>query len=295
MTMDVVAALLQRARSRQVDGRAVPRVVPRRRAAGWWYAWAACLLGPAAAAQAQDADELAKQLSNPVASLISVPMQLNYDDWESGGSRTWINVQPVAPVSIGEHWNMISRTILPIVYQEDLFPGAGSQFGTGDITQSLFFSPKEATAGGWIWGVGPALLLPTGSDDLLGTGKWAAGPTAVVLRQTEGGWTYGALANHLWSFAGDSDRNDVSSTFLQPFLSKGLGQGRTLTFNFESSYDWEGEQWTVPFNLGYSKVSRIGGQLVSWSGGVRYYFDAPDGGPEWGLRFVFTLLYPKKG
>jgi hypothetical protein len=265
-----------------------PSATGRRRMAG-----VLALLSFSSAVSAQDADELAKQLSNPVASLISVPMQLNYDDWDSGGSRTYLNLQPVVPISIGEDWNLISRTIVPLVYQEDLFPGAGSQFGTGDITQSLFFSPKKPTAGGWIWGVGPARMLPTATDDQLGTGQRGAGPTAVVLRQTEGGLTYGALVNHIWSFAGDGDRDDVNSTFLQPFLSKGLGQGRTLTFNFESSYNWEGEQWTVPFNVSYSKVSKIGSQLVSYSGGARYYFDAPDGGPDWGLRFVFTLLYPK--
>lgn len=248
---------------------------------------------PGVAAQPQSADELARQLSNPVASLVSVPMQLNHDEWESGGNRTYLNVQPVVPVSLNEDWNLISRTIVPLVYQDDIVPGAGSQFGTGDITQSLFFSPKEPGAGGWIWGIGPALLLPTASDDLLGAGKWGAGPTAVALKQTEGGWTYGALANHLWSFAGDGDRNDLSATFLQPFVSKGLGQGRTFTVNLESSYDWKGEQWTVPVNLGYSKVTKIGSQLVSYQGGVRYYADAPDGGPDWGVRFVFTLLYPK--
>mgnify|MGYP003582831130 CR=1 FL=1 len=246
------------------------------------------------AALAADADELAKQLSNPVANLISVPLQFNYDDLDSGGSRSWVNVQPVAPISIGEHWNMISRTILPITYQEDVFPGAGSQFGSGDITQSFFFSPKQPTASGWVIGVGPALLLPTASDDLLGTGKWGAGPTAVVLRQTAGGWTYGALANHIWSFAGDGDRDDVSNTFLQPFLAKALGQGRTISLNAESSYNWKAEQWTVPFNLGYSKVSKIGSQMVSYQGGVRWYAESPDGGPDWGLRFTFTLLYPKK-
>jgi hypothetical protein len=96
-----------------------------------------------------------------------------------------------------------------------------------------------------------------------------------------------------WSFAGDDARADISSTFLQPFLAKGLGQGRTLTVNFESSYDWKGTRWTAPFNLGYSKVTKIGNQLISYQGGVRYYVEAPDGGPEWGLRFTLTLLYPK--
>jgi len=274
-----------------------PRVLGNRclqRTCAWLLSALALAGAPLAAFAADDADELAKQLSNPVASLISVPLQFNYDDLDSGGSRTWLNVQPVVPISIGENWNMISRTILPITYQDDIFPGAGSQFGTGDITQSLFFSPKQPTAGGWIIGVGPALLVPTASDDLLGTGKWGIGPTAVVLKQTSAGWTYGALVNHLWSFAGDSDRSDVSSTFLQPFLTKGLGQGRTFSLNFESSYNWKAEQWSVPLNVGYSKVSRIGSQMVSYQGGVRYYFESPDGGPDWGLRFSFTLLFPEK-
>ncbi|MBO9528198.1 MAG: hypothetical protein J7517_19120, partial [Sphingobium yanoikuyae] len=163
----------------------------------WW--WLPGLLATPLAGLAADADELARQLSNPVASLISVPLQFNHDELDGDGSRSWVNVQPVVPVSIGANWNMISRTILPITYQEDIFPGAGSQFGSGDITQSFFFSPKQPSAGGWIVGVGPALLVPTASDDLLGTGKWGAGPTAVVLRQTEAGWTYGALLNHIWS------------------------------------------------------------------------------------------------
>lgn len=246
---------------------------------------------------AQSADELAKQLSNPIASLTSVPLQFNYDDGIGpldDGDRFSLNVQPVVPMSIGEDWNLISRTIVPIVYQDNVFPGAGSQFGLGDTLQSLFFSPKALTASGWTWGVGPALLLPTATDDLLGGEKWGAGPTAVALRQSSTGWTYGALANHLWSFAGHDDRADVNATYIEPFVAKSLGQGRSVSVSLGSTYDWEGSQWTVPINIGYSKVSRIGSQMVSYQGGVRYYIEGPDNAADWGVRFTLTLLYPRK-
>ncbi len=248
-------------------------------------------------ARAQDSDALAKQLSNPIASLTSVPMQLNYDDGfgpSDDGYKLTLNVQPVIPVSLNEDWNLISRTILPIASQHDIFPGSGSQFGLGDTVQSLFFSPKALTASGWTWGVGPVFLVPTATDELLGGEKWGAGPTGVALKQTASGWTYGALFNHIWSFAGDGNRSDISATFLQPFIAKGLGKGRTVNVALESTYDWEAGQWTVPLNVGYSKVSRIGKQLVSYQGGIRYYLEASDTAPEWGLRFTFTLLYPRK-
>lgn len=260
-----------------------------------WMTFATCVATLARAQESggANADELAKQLSNPVAALISVPFQLNYDTgYDHGGEQWKLNVQPVVPISIGQDLNMISRTILPVVDQHDVV-NADSQSGIGDIVQSLFFSPKKPTASGWVIGVGPVFLLPTASDELLGTEKWGIGPTAVLLKQTETGWTYGALVNHLWSVAGDEDRADVSATFLQPFLAKSLGKGRTISVNFEATYDWVGEQWTVPFNVSYSKVTKLGGQMISFAGGARAYLDAPDGGPEWGLRFVVTLLYPK--
>ena len=250
---------------------------------------------PQAFAQESAAD-LAKKLSNPVAALISVPLQLNYDDKigaNEGGKRWLLNVQPVIPITLNEDWNIISRTILPVVSQADIFPGAGSQSGIGDIVQSVFLSPKAPSANGLIWGAGPVFLLPTGTDDLLTAKKWGAGPTAAVLKQ-QNGWTYGALANHIWSFAGDSARPDISTTFLQPFLSYTTPAAWTYAVNTESTYDWKNNQWSVPLNLFVSKVTKVGSQLMSVGGGVRYWAASPDSGAHgWGFRLVVTLLFPK--
>lgn len=257
-------------------------------------ALAALTAKPAGAAE--DAAELAKKLSNPVAALISVPFQLNYDQDigpAEDGERWLLNVQPVIPVSLNDDWNVISRTILPLVHQDDLAPGAGSQTGLGDIVQSVFFSPKAPTESGWIWGAGPVLLLPTATDDLLGADQWGIGPTAVVLKQANG-WTYGALANHLWSVAGDDDRGDINATFVQPFLSFTTPTAWTYALNTEATYDWEGDELSLPVNATVSKVTRIGTQLVSIGGGLRYWADSPPNGPEGlGARFFVTLLFPK--
>jgi hypothetical protein len=259
---------------------------------------AACVapaLVDAQQAGADDAAELAKKLSNPVASLISVPLQANYDEKigpAREGDRFTLNIQPVIPIELNKDWNVISRTILPITNQHDIFPGSGHQSGIGDIVQSLFFSPKAPTASGWIWGAGPVFLLPSGGDDLLSGRKWGAGPTAVALKQ-ESGWTYGALFNHIWSFAGDSDRPNVNATFLQPFLSYTTKDAWTYGLNTESTYDWNAKQWTVPLNASVGKLVRFGKQPVSFTLNARYWADGPDSAPHgWGLRFVVTLLFP---
>jgi hypothetical protein len=267
----------------------------------WSIAVLLCASGPMLQASAEEASgtseaSLAMKLSNPVAALISVPLQLNYDQDigpADDGDRWLLNVQPVVPFDLNDDWNLISRTILPVVRQSDIFPGAGTQTGTGDVVQSVFFSPKAPTASGWIWGAGPVLLLPTGSNDLLTTDKWGAGPTAVVLKQSNG-WTRGVLANHLWSFAGEDARADVNATFLQPFLTYTTPTQWTFALNTESTYDWENEQWSVPVNASASRLVRVGTQLVSFGGGVRYWLDSPDSGAEGlGLRLTMTLLFPR--
>ncbi len=250
---------------------------------------------PAESSSAQDAKALAEKLSNPIASLISVPLQFNFDGDigpSDRGDRATLNVQPVIPFELNEDWNVISRTIFPLISQDDVVPGT-DQSGMGDIVQSLFFSPKAPTAGGWIWGAGPVFLLPTASDDLLGSEKWGVGPTAVFLKQ-ESGWTYGALINHIWSVAGEEERADVNATFLQPFVSRTTTEAWTYALNTETTYDWESEEWSIPANLIVSKLIRLGSQHISIGAGLRYWVDSAPNGPEGvGFRFIITPLFPK--
>lgn len=240
---------------------------------------------------AQEAD-LAKKLSNPVADLISLPIQSNLDFGMGPGDGTeWAtNIQPVIPFGISEDWNVISRTILPVIDVDGTLPGGvGDAFGLGDVVQSFFFSPKQSDP---IWGIGPVFLIPTATDSLLGGEKWGIGPTAVVLKQ-QGPWTYGALANHLWDFAGDDDRSAVNATYLQPFVAYNTPTATTFSANLESTYDWQHDQWAVPANLMISQLVKLGGQPVQFFAGVRYYVERPSQGPDWGLRFGMTFLFPK--
>lgn len=246
-----------------------------------------------AGAQA-DAQELAKKLSNPISSMISVPFQENLDFGigPEDGMRSTLNFQPVIPVALGKDWNVIIRTIVPIIYQNDVTAAGESEFGLGGTTQSFFFSPTKPGPGGIIWGAGPAFLYRTETDRTLGAGKWGAGPTVVALKQM-GHDTVGLLANHIWSITGDDSRPDVSSTFLQPFFAHTTASATTFTVNLESTYDWVGEEWTVPANFQITQLLKMGNQPVSVGGGFKYYAARPEGGPDWGVRLIFTLLFPQ--
>ncbi|MEE4313400.1 MAG: hypothetical protein V2J11_02840 [Desulfofustis sp.] len=249
-----------------------------------------------AASDAEQQAELAKKLANPVAALISVPFQYNYDEHYGAadeGSVHRLNIQPVIPASLSDNWNLITRAILPLVDQNDIPSPDQGKSGVGDITASLFLSPKAPTENGWIWGVGPVALLPTASDEMLGAEKWGLGPTAVGLKQV-GPWTMGALVNHIWSVAGEDDRADINSTFLQPFLFYITSTKTTLGVSVESTYDWENEAWSVPINVTVSQLLKIGPQIVQIGVGARYWAESPDNGPEdWGARASITFLFPK--
>ena len=240
------------------------------------------------------ASELAVKLSNPVANLISVPFQNNVD-YGIGtyhGAKYTLNFQPVIPIELSPKLNLITRYIIPIVDQQDITAEGERQFGLSDATVSAFFSPV-GSKNGWIWGAGPAILVPIGTNDLLSTRKWGAGPTALILRQANG-LTYGFLANQLWSVAGDETRSDVNQLFLQPFFAYNWKSGAGLSINSEMTFDWEHNTTAAFLNPIITGVTRLGKQAVSLGVGPRIPLTAPDATkPDFGLRAVITFVFPQ--
>lgn len=240
-----------------------------------------------------DAAELAKKLANPIASLISVPFQNNtdYGIGEMKGTRNTLNIQPVIPISITKDWNMITRVVLPVITQYNITAPGEKQSGLGDAVMSAFFSPKNSEK--LTWGVGPALLLPIGTNDFLTTKKFGMGPTAVALKQANG-WTVGGLINQIWSVAGNADRPDVSQMFVQPFVVYNWKTGAGLGANLEWTQNWKASTATVWLNPTISAVTSLGKQKTQFVVGPRLNLAAPDGGKaDWGWRAVVIFLFPK--
>jgi hypothetical protein len=256
---------------------------------------------PPAAAQgafppaAPSASELAKQTQNPVASLISVPFQGN---WDFGlGSRdatgTLLNVQPVMPFSLNESTNLILRIIMPVASQPapDGNPDGERINGLGDVLMTPFFSPQKT--GSIIWGVGPVLSLPVATDPSLGSEKFGLGPSFVVLVQP-GKFTIGTLFNQIWSVAGAKDRSDVNTMYWQPFLNYNLRNGLAVGVSSEISTNWKADQKvTAPLLFQVSKVALLGHRPVSFTWAAGPMVASPDGGAEWRFRFQLALLYPR--
>jgi len=245
--------------------------------------------------EGNNTQDLAKAAQNPVADMISLPLQNNTNFGVGPGddAQNVLNIQPVIPLALNKNWNLITRTIAPIIYQPEPVQGYGSKFGLGDINTSLFLSP--AKPGKIIWGMGPAFSFPTATDEVLGADKWSAGPTAVAL-MIQGPWVVGALSNNLWSFAGEDDREDVNQFLLQYFINYNLPQGWYISSAPIITANWKsdsGNQWTVPFGGGFGKIFRIGKQPVNAQMQAFYNVEKPANGPDWTLRLQLQFLFPK--
>ena len=241
-------------------------------------------------------DELRSASQNPMADLISFPIQnnTNFDYGPLEKTQNIVNIQPVIPVNLNEDWTLITRTILPIIHQPEFYSGQGSKDGLGDLNLSLFIGPAEQ--GNMIWGAGPILSFPTATNERLGSEKWCAGPAAVVLTMQDP-WVFGVLAQNLWSYAGDSDRSDVNQALIQYFVNYNLPDGWYLSSAPIITANWEADsnnRWTVPFGVGVGKLLWLGKLPLNVSAGAYYNVEKPDNiGPRWTMRLQVQTLLPK--
>jgi len=240
-------------------------------------------------------EELAKAAQNPVANLVSVPFQenINFNVGPQGGVQSILNIQPVIPFELSADWNLITRTIMPVVSQPPFAPGQDTQFGLGDAQLSLFLSPAKKTEG-FIWGVGMITQTPTHTDSRLGSPIWGLGPSIVGLR-IDGPWVYGALINNVWSLGG-SGSNAYNNFLLQPFINYNFGKtGTYLTSSPIATANWKTGQWVVPLGGGIGQIFRMFGKLPVNAQLSSYYNVAhpEDLGPEWQIRFQVQFLFPK--
>jgi hypothetical protein len=262
-------------------------------------ACATLALALATAARAElSPEELAKLAQNPVGNLVSVPFQnnTNFNTGPLNGTQNILNIQPVVPFELNKDWNLITRTILPLVWQPAFYPGQGSRFGLGDLQLSGFASPSRPGADGLIWGAGAIVQMPTDTNEL-GNKNWGMGPTAVVLHLKHGDpWVYGALVNNVWSLSGGQRGGAYSNFLLQPFLNYNFPGGTYVSSAPIVTADWKAEssqRWTVPLGLGVGHIFHLGRLPVNTQLGGYYNVVHPDNGPNWQLRFQVQLMFPK--
>jgi len=244
---------------------------------------------------ADDAAAIAKKLANPIGALISVPFQNNMDIsiGDYNGSRNTLNFQPIVPFSISAKYSLITRYIVPVIAQYDISGEGTQEVGLSDALVSGWFS-NAVVKNGFVWGVGAAFLVPTATDDFLGTKKFGVGPTVIVLQQKKG-WTYGLLMNQIWSVAGDAERDDVNQMYLQPFLTHNWKSGAGLTVNSETTLNWEAGTTNAFINIMAGGLTKFGNQLVQLQVGPRIHVVAPEGGMSaFGVRAAVIFVFPKK-
>jgi hypothetical protein len=247
------------------------------------------------AAEANESAEIAQKLTNPLAAMISIPIQ-NWFDFNLGprkdGFRYTTEAQPVYPVQISKDWNLLSRTTIPVVYQQNVV-GRTTQTGLSDSMESLFLSPVHPPS--IIWGVSPIFLLPTGTNGLLSTRKFGIGPTAVVLKH-KGHTNAGLLASHVWSVAGSDSHPDVSETYAQPFVAYTTTKAWTFAATSYDTYNWTAGRWTAIVNpIRVSRLVKLGRQRLSVGGALRCTVTSPQYQPKGcGLEFTVTPVYPAK-
>ncbi|HML91224.1 neuromedin U [Methyloceanibacter sp.] len=259
-------------------------------------ACATLLASGLSSARAQDGN-LAQQAQNPIANLISIPFQnnTNFGVGPFENDQNILNIQPVIPFTLNEDWNLVTRWILPVVYQPPVYHGDESDFGLGNFNPSFFFVNQVSPT--LMVGAGPTFLLPTATDSSLGPEKWGAGPTAAIV-WTPGKWVVGALVNNIWSFAGDSSDPDVNAFLFQYFVNYNLKHGWYLTSAPIMTANWEAptdDQWTLPLGGGVGRVFNIGSQPVNMSLQAYDNVITPEGGPDWQARFQVQLLFPTGG
>lgn len=260
-----------------------------------WVATPVCLfVATLVIAPAWAQEGLAKRSQNPLAKLIILPFENNFN-FGVGPEDAFVyvlNLKPIYPVDLGK-WNLINRFIMPVIYQDERVKGEGSEFGLGNLGYQAFFSPAKPSE--VTWGVGPAFVFPTNTNDRLGVDKWSAGPAFVALA-FPGPWLFGALGQNVWSFAGDADAPDVNFFSLQYFINYNFKSGWYLTSTPIITADWEADsddRWTVPVGGGIGRLIRIGTQRVDLR--VQGFWNAvkPDGAADWTLQVQFKLLFPK--
>ena len=243
------------------------------------------------------AEELAKLAQNPVGNLISVPFQnnTNYNVGPLNGNQNILNIQPVIPVEISPEWNIITRTIVPVISQPKLSQDSERKNGIGDTVFSAFLSP--AKPGHWIWGVGPVAQLPTNTSDELGNKNWGLGPTFVVLHLDHGDpWVYGVLANNIWSLSSSKQGGSFNNGLIQPFVNYNFKGGFYLVSGPILTVDWKadsGQQWTVPLGGGIGKIFHLGKLPVNTTLEAYYNVLHPDNGANWQLRAQVQFMFPK--